>query len=126
MGKKPRIRSTVVLGLRATPQQRAWLNAKAAERGLSLQGLFQGDHDQTGGLTVVAIRRDGSLRSHSSPAGTRLGRRNLPKPSRISYNYGDIDDTHSSIAEASTRKKTWTQKGLSVPNQSLRCSLMKQ
>jgi hypothetical protein len=41
MAKKPRIRQTVVLGLRATPQQRAWLNARAAERGLSLQGLFE-------------------------------------------------------------------------------------
>jgi hypothetical protein len=41
MAKKPRIRNTVVLGLRATPQQRAWLNAAAAERGLSLQGLFE-------------------------------------------------------------------------------------
>jgi hypothetical protein len=41
MAKKPRIRNQVVLGLRATPQQRAWLNARATERGLSLQGLFE-------------------------------------------------------------------------------------
>ncbi len=35
-----RIRSTIVLGLRATPEQRAWLNAYAAQRGMSLQALF--------------------------------------------------------------------------------------
>jgi hypothetical protein len=36
-----RQREQIVLGLRATPEQRAWLNALAKERGISLQALFE-------------------------------------------------------------------------------------
>src|SRR5262245_48201196 len=38
--KKALPKRMVVLGLRATPEKRAWLNMKAAKRGLSLQSYF--------------------------------------------------------------------------------------